>query len=127
MRPINIQGTEEQPSIVLDKLSNRFEFQGKSLLEDPRAFYKPVLEWIDEYSLEPNEKTCIIYKMAYFNTSSSKLILDMMRKFAKMHEDGYDVEVHWYYTEDDEDMLEAGEIYSERTKLPFKLINDDFF
>ena len=127
MRPMKIEGTEEQPTIILDKVSSRFEFHGKSMLEDARAFFQPVMEWLEEYSQDPNERTEVIYKMTYFNTSSSKLILDMMRKFAYMYQEGHDIEVHWYYTEDDEDMLEAGEIYSERTKLPFKLINEDFF
>lgn len=120
---MKIEGTEEQPTIILDKVSSRFEFHGKSMLEDARTFFKPVMEWIDEYAENPNERTEIIYKMTYFNTSSSKLILDMMRKFATMYSDGHDIEIHWYYTEDDEDMLEAGEIYAERVKVPLKLIN----
>jgi len=123
MRPMKIEGTEEQPTIILDKVSSRFEFHGKSMLEDARTFFKPVMEWIDEYAEDPNERTEVIYKMTYFNTSSSKLILDMMRKFASMYSDGHDIEIHWYYTEDDEDMLEAGEIYAERVKVPLKLIN----
>lgn len=122
---MKIDGTEEQPTIILDKASSRLEFHGKSMLEDARAFFKPVMEWIDEYSVNPNERTEVIYKMTYFNTSSSKLILDMMRKFAYIYENGHDIEVHWYYTEDDEDMLEAGEIYAERVKVPIKLINWD--
>lgn len=120
---MKITGTDEQPTIILDRISNRFEFTGKSMLEDARAFFKPVMDWLDEYSKDPNERTEVIYKMTYFNTSSSKLILDMMRKFANMYQDGHDIEVHWYYTEDDEDMLEAGEIYAERVKVPMKLIN----
>ena len=123
---MKIEGTEEQPTIILDKVSSRLEFHGKSMLEDARAFYKPVMEWIDEYALNPNERTEIIYKMSYFNTSSSKLILDMMRKYANMYQEGHDIEIHWYYTEDDEDMLEAGEIYAERVKVPIKLINYEY-
>jgi hypothetical protein len=30
--------------------------------------------------------------------------------------------VNWYYEEDDEDMLEAGEDYDEIIELPFRLI-----
>jgi SiaC family regulatory phosphoprotein len=126
MRPMKINGTEEQPTIILDRTSSRFEFHGKSMLEDARAFFKPVMEWIDEYAENPNERTEIVYKMTYFNTSSSKLILDMMRKFATIYQNGHDIEVHWYYFEDDEDMLEAGEIYAERVKVPMKLINCEY-
>ncbi|MCK4664794.1 MAG: DUF1987 domain-containing protein [Bacteroidales bacterium] len=118
-----IEGTEEIPRIVLDKKNNRFEFSGKSLLEDARTFYHPILDWVDRYSKEPNKKTEVIYKFNYFNTSSSKILLDILRKFNDIHEKGHDIQIHWYYTEDDEDMLEAGEIYAEKVKVPFKFIN----
>lgn len=118
-----IVGTEEQPNIILDKVNNRIEFSGKSLLEDARTFYKPILNWIDDYSKNPSNKTEIIYRMIYFNTSSSKIFLDMMQKFGEMYHNGHDLEVYWYYYEDDEDMMEAGEIYAERVNIPFQFID----
>jgi hypothetical protein len=33
-----------------------------------------------------------------------------------------DVVINWYYEEDDEDMLEAGEDYESIIKVPFKMI-----
>ena len=59
----------------------------------------------------------------YFNTSSSKIFLDMLHKFSNMYDDGHNIEIHWFYSEDDEDMLVAGEIYSEKLRVPFKFIN----
>jgi len=35
---------------------------------------------------------------------------------------GTEVKVNWYYEEDDEDMLEAGEDYQAIIDLPFKMI-----
>jgi hypothetical protein len=35
------------------------------------------------------------------------------------------VVVNWRFREDDEDMLEAGEIYAERVNIPFNLIPDE--
>ncbi len=62
--------------------------------------------------------------MEYFNTSSSKCILDVFKKlenvFKKNNEEG--VTINWYYEEDDEDMLEAGEDYQSILKIPFKMI-----
>lgn len=49
------------------------------------------------------------------------MILFILQKFVILSEKS-DVEVHWYYFEDDEDMMEAGEIYAERINFPFKLI-----
>ena len=70
----------------------------------------------------PNEKTKVKFNFEYYNTSSSKMILKLLEKFRDIHRSGYDVEVHWHYMEDDEDMIEAGEDYSENIKVPFKFI-----
>ena len=34
----------------------------------------------------------------------------------------HDVVIFWYYEEDDEDMLEAGEDYESIIRIPFKMV-----
>ena len=123
--PLIIESSEVTPEIVLDKDSNVFVFKGKSLPENPLGFYKPVLQWIDEYATQPNATTEVSFMMIYFNTSSSKVFLDVMKKFEAISRAGNKCIINWYYKEDDEEMLEAGEIYSERVNLPFNLIVED--
>ena len=59
-------------------------------------------------------------QLEYFNTSSSKCILDVFKKLESLA--GTEVSVKWYYEEDDEDMLEAGEDYEAIIDLPFEMI-----
>jgi hypothetical protein len=59
-------------------------------------------------------------KLEYFNTSSSKCILDLFKKLERL--DGTEVSINWYFEEDDEDMEEAGEDYQAIINLPFKMI-----
>jgi len=61
-------------------------------------------------------------KLEYFNTSSSKCILDVFKKLEMIHKAKNDVEIKWYYEEDDEDMLEAGEDYESIIRVPFEMI-----
>ena len=61
-------------------------------------------------------------RLEYFNTSSSKCILDVFKKLEVIHKAKNEVEVNWYYEEDDEDMLEAGEDYESIIRVPFKMI-----
>ncbi len=121
MEPLIKEGTSDRPGIILDKDNGKFEFSGKSLPENPSDFFAPVFKWIKEYSKSPNKSTRIKFKMIYFNTASSKIILDILEKFERIQEDGYEVIVEWYYSEEDEDMEEAGEEYSEIIELPFEL------
>jgi len=125
MSPLVIESGAETPEIVLDKKNNTFFFKGKSLPENPIIFYKPVLTWLDEYLIDPNPETKVNFMMVYFNTSSSKIILDIMKKLELIKKSGHKVIVNWRFREDDEDMLEAGEIYAERVGIPFNLIPDE--
>ena len=123
--PLIIESSELTPEVALDKDSNVFLFKGKSLPENPLGFYKPILSWIDEYAMQPNASTEVNFKMIYFNTSSSKVFLDIMKKFEAINRSGSKCCINWYYKDDDEEMLEAGEIYAERVNLEFNLIVDE--
>ncbi len=123
--PLIIESSELTPEVILDKESNVFIFRGKSLPENPLGFYKPILNWIDEYAMEPNANTEVNFMMIYFNTSSSKVFLDIMKKFEAINRSGSSCSINWYYKDDDEEMLEAGEIYSERVSLPFNLLVEE--
>ncbi len=120
MEVIKIKGTDDTPNVILDPENEIFEISGRSLPEDVSTFYNPVLNWLDEYAKNSNEKTVFSFKLEYFNTASSKLILDILMKLEEMYENGHDILVKWFYPEDDEDMEEAGEEYSEIVDVPFE-------
>jgi hypothetical protein len=116
MQIINLEGTEDTPKIILDKNNGIFEVSGRSLPEDSAEFYQPVLEWLEEYKANANSTTDFVFKLEYFNTASSKLILDLLSQLEEIE----NVTVQWYYHEDDEDMQEAGEEFSELVEVPFE-------
>ena len=123
MEVIKIVGTDDTPSVTLDVANEIFEISGRSLPEDVAVFYEPILDWIDRYSEEATGKTIFNFKLVYFNTASSKMILDILLKVEEMHEAGKDVLVRWHYPEDDEDMEEAGEEYADIVDVPFEQIS----
>ena len=122
MEPLIIASTSDTPAIHLDKAAGKFEFSGKSLPEDVSTFYAPVFEWIAAYGEDANDAATFVFKMTYFNTASSKIILDVLMRLEELNEDGKNINVEWHYEEDDEDMQEAGEEYSEIVEVPFKFV-----
>ena len=122
MEVIKIKGTDDTPTIILDQGNGIFEISGRSLPEDVTTFYEPVLNWLEDYQDEANDKTVFGFKLVYFNTASSKLILDILMKLEEMHENGKEVLIKWFFPEDDEDMEEAGDEFSELVELDFELI-----
>jgi hypothetical protein len=117
MNRLEIAGKEDTPNVILDKSSNHFEISGRSLPEDAAEFYNPVIQWLAAYAQAPNASTEIQIKLEYFNTASSKLILDVLTKCEAIA----GAKVSWYYHEDDEDMDEAGQEFSELVEIPFEI------
>ncbi len=116
MEILNLESAEDTPKILLDAGNGIFEISGRSLPEDTQEFYEPILEWIEGYAESPNSKTEFVFKLEYFNTASSKLILDVLSAL----EDIDGMSILWYFHEDDEDMEEAGEEFSELVEIPFE-------
>ena len=122
MEPISIEGTAKTPSVKFNAKDGIIEIKGRSIPENSVEFYKPLVDWLEEYKSSPLEKTRVNIQLEYFNTSSSKCILDVFKKLEAIHKGKQEVEINWYYEEDDEDMLEAGEDYESIIRVPFKMI-----
>lgn len=122
MEPILIEGTPKTPYVKFDAKTGIIEIKGRSIPENSIEFYKPLVDWLEEYSANPHKLTQLNIQLEYFNTSSSKCILDVFKKLETIHKAKYEVIINWYYEEDDEDMLEAGEDYESIIRVPFKMI-----
>lgn len=124
MDTIKIQGTDDIPTVVLDVENKIYQFSGRSLPEDVSDFYDPILEWFDAFAESDNKSIELDFKLEYFNTASSKMILDIFMKLEEMQDEGgKDVAVKWYFPEDDEDMEEAGEEYADIVDISFEQIS----
>lgn len=122
MEPINIKPTPKTPTILLDPAQGIIEIKGRSHPENSAEFYRPIMTWLENYAQKPLEKTTVNIQLELFNTSSSKCILDMFKKLEAMHKANNKVVVNWYYEDDDEDGLDAGENYKYMVGVPFNLI-----
>jgi hypothetical protein len=120
MTELKIEGTSATPHIFLDKQSGRFELKGKSFPEESRSFFAPLFTWLEEYAKAPNEETLFEFKMEYFNSSSSLIILEILNVLDAIQKMGKKVTVSWSYLDIDEDMFEAGEEYAELVTVPFE-------
>lgn len=123
MDSINIEGTPKTPTVSFDAKTGNIEIKGRSIPENSIEFYKPLVDWLDKYSEVAQDTVNVNIQLEYFNTSSSKCILDVFKKLENIQNKGKaEVVINWYYEEDDEDMLEAGEDYQSILKIPFKMV-----
>ncbi len=115
-------GTFETPTITFDLNGGSLEVIGRSIPENPIEFYQPLFEALDKYEKMGKTSTSVNIKLEYYNSSSSKCILDMLKKLEHIHGTGNHVTINWFYEEEDENMLLAGEDYKLIIDLPFKMI-----
>ena len=118
----SLEGSAKTPSISFDGDKGVLELRGRSIPENSIEFYKPLNDWIDNYGKSPQAETIVDVRLEYFNTSSSKCILDLFKQLENLNGSGTNIKVNWYFEEDDEDMEEAGEDYQAIINLPFNMI-----
>lgn len=117
-----LEGTPKTPHIALDAQTGVLELSGRSIPENAIEFYRPLMHWLEEYSKCPRPESVMVMKMEYFNTSSSKCLIDIFRKLEKIHLQGTTVYVKWFYEEEDEDMQHSGEDFRDILRLPIQMI-----
>jgi hypothetical protein len=122
MEKMLIEGSPKTPTISFDTGNGILEIKGRSIPENSIEFYKPLVDQLEKYSGKPQGVTTVNIQLEYFNTSSSKCILDVFKKLENIHKGGSQIVINWYYEQDDEDMLEAGEDYQAIINIPFKMI-----
>ena len=119
MNDLTITPSKQNPDLRFST-SGDLTIAGQSLPESATLLYGSVLEWIEEYSKNPAAKTTLEFKMRYYNTASSKMFFNIIKRMNQLSKTGANVEIHWYYQQDDEDMLDQGEYFRDLVDLPFK-------
>ncbi len=121
MKPLIIEETSSTPNIFLDIENNNFELSNRSLPEDAIGFYEPVMKWLEEYVKKPRKETEFNFKLEYFNTASSRQIIQLIIILSKIKKPN-NLKINWYYREVDEDMESTGIEYSELIGVKFNFI-----
>lgn len=112
-----------QTPLVDFKVSGELRIEGKSFPENPIKFYEPILDWVKEFKATCPKMVSLTLKLEYFNTSTSKLILHMLKFIEGFKKNGTSkINIVWYYYKTDEEMLESGKDYKSIIDLPFELV-----
>lgn len=123
MENIEIAGTLKTPTIFLNSESGTMLFEGRSNPENARDFFQPVMEWMEEYLKHPAQRTDLKINLELFNTSSSKYLMEILRKIRYLADNDHAFNVTWMYEEDDLEMLDTAEAYEMMTGLRFEKVS----
>ncbi len=117
------------PAVDFDAETGVCELRGESFLEDTSQFYSPLLSWIKEY-LKTGKPITFNIKLTYFNTSTSKWLLNILHTLREYKEQGHKVQINWYYLKNDIDVIEEIDDYQEDAQIKINKIeveDESFF
>ena len=134
MENLIIPETDFTPGVNFIIDSGHLELTGVSRPEDVAGFYEEPLNWLHELEVALMKGSETRYdvselnfeiKLSYFNSSSAKYLIIMLRHLKNLIKAGIPVNIDWYYDEGDEKMLEDGEDLAEAVDLEFNYIETE--
>lgn len=120
--------TEFTPEISFNIEKRKLTFKGVSRPEDVVKFYQPAVNWLREFdedvlahsSAKFNMPSIHVeFELTYFNSASSKMLLQLLEIIKKFQDKGIDIVIDWYYDANDEAMYDDGADLSDAVNLPF--------
>lgn len=113
MENISIKAGDRSPAVEFRFNENRLSLSGESYPEDTATFFGPVLKALSGYcESTPSRQIAFDISLAYFNTSSAKVLMNMLQMLEARAKGGTDVCINWFYQRDDEVLQEFGEDFS---------------
>jgi len=124
MDALIVKLTKETPEIIFNPKDDLYSIKGKSLPENAVDFYKPVFDWITNFSLNhPNKSIALNVDIDYMNSSSIKLIFFIFNTINKHYQSNNNTNtcINWFCSKDDELMVNKGNEFKELLELPFHI------
>lgn len=121
---IHILPTVNTPEYIFNS-DGMFIVRGRSLFKNQLETFTELNIWLDEYLINPQEITYVIISLEYLSSFGTTVLVAILRKINKVVLKSKKLVIHWYYEEDDEDLLERGEYISITFDLPITFILTD--
>jgi len=119
---IAIRETAFTPAVKISHEDHRIVIIGPSRLEDPSPFYEKLTIVLEETIINFKSRFSIDFKLNYLNSSSSKWLFHILKNVQSRFGISRSMSINWYYDGDDENILEAGEVFQNLLNVPFKII-----
>jgi len=111
------------PYVLIDEEKGYMKLEGRCFHENVAEFFKEVNDWLDVYLASNFGSFTFDCAINYFNSSTTKLLLNMLMKMDDYSSEENKITVNWITTEDNEIMVECGEDFEEdMSNLKFNLI-----
>lgn len=120
-----LKPTNKTPEVELNREKHSLTITGRLYPENPFSFFDTINAWIDYYLSASPPKLDILIYITYYNTTSSKLLLNLLKKILSFGSDAFQISITWKYDKDDEEMMRTISNYATLLEYPIKAEETD--
>lgn len=121
-----LEATSRTPAIRLDSKAGTLAIAGESYPEDVRSFFSVLSENLSNFLNGKPDSLDVDIKLTYFNSSSARMLMELLDQLEDAAGSGITVNVNWYCDPDDDITREfAEDIASEVKDAVVKILDLD--
>lgn len=124
MQEVHILPTNTTPEIILNP-KGAIKMKGRAIDESRGKAPEQIMDWIDEYVLNPADTTEVTIALEFLNSFNTIILTSILKKISQVRERSKKINVRWYYEEDDIDIFERGEYISATINVPIEFFTTD--
>lgn len=108
MENILIEATKNTPMVEFFT-NGKLTLAGNAYPENVKYFFNPLIDWVEDLDTEEVDFDLIL---EYSNTGAAKKLLEMLKRLDR-NKRVEKININWFYSEEEEESLEAGQILEE--------------
>lgn len=113
MQSINEKATYSTPNLIFKPKEGKIELSGRSMLENSWKWYDVLIDYLKEYVENPAQQTTVSIDLEYFDTRTSKYLMNMLKKLSTINKEAGSIFINWFYNPEDTDMFDMIGDYQE--------------
>ena len=120
---LEIKSTNSTPYVLIDEEKGYFNIKGDCYSENVIDFFDSVTSWLDQFLATDFPVLTLDCELEYFNSSSSKLLYNMLSDMDACASGGKKIVVNWIYDSANDIIIECGEDFEEElVNLEFNMV-----
>lgn len=122
MTDLLLTATQSTPATISDSATGVLELRGDSYPENSFDFFAPIVAWVQDFLAHSQVPLKLELHLLYLNTSSVKVVMDILDMLEEAHGTGRPVSVHWFYDAENARIAELAEDFKEDCTFPFEIV-----
>ena len=122
MENLIIPKTKQTPQIEFNTAENYLRIIGESYPENAMEVFQPLIDHLELFFGQDKRHLQVELRVEYQNTSSSKMMYEVINRLSNYHVAGHNVKLAWYYPDGDLDLLENCEMFLEEVSFPYDIV-----